>query len=87
LAARTDCGGVDPVFSVEPAADVGWVIKSLPHARHASEHAGLKGRDIYAEVLAKADMKMNGAFDHIATIGRMEKEAAFKKRSSLGRVG
>jgi hypothetical protein len=39
----------------------------------------LKGRHIYAEVLAKADMKMDGAFDHVTTIGRMEKEAAFKE--------
>jgi hypothetical protein len=29
--------------------------------------------------LAKTDIKMNGAFDPVATIGRMEKEAAFKE--------
>ena len=46
MAARTDCGGVDPVLAVEPTADVGRVVKSLPHGSHAAEHAGLEGRDI-----------------------------------------
>ena len=79
IPACADRRGVDPVFAVEPAAHVGRVVEGLSHRPHAAEEARLEGHDIELQILAKAEVELDRAFDQIAPIRGVEEELALEK--------
>ena len=79
LAAGGDGGGVDPVFPVEPSTDVWWVVEGLSHGIEGAKDAGLKGDGVELEVVAEAEVVVDGALDEVSSVCGMVEEAALKE--------
>ena len=55
------------------------IIEGLSHCAHATDQAGFEGYDVKFQILTETEIKLDGAFDQITAIGRVEKYSALKK--------